>query len=487
MLYTAEQVRELDRITITGGYVSGIDLMERAGKAVWEDILASRPDIGSMLVVCGAGNNAGDGYIIARLVRESGKRVMLIALTDPKKLQGDALTAAKQFLEVGSVTNNIDMIKDGSADIIVDAILGTGIDREVSGTYKAAIELINERDVPVVAVDIPSGLNANNGKVMGCAIRAQRTVTFIGRKLGLYLGESAEYRGDLVYNDLGVPDDVYQGIEPCAELISSGLLQQFLTRRSRLAHKGHYGHVLVVGGDHGYAGAPRMCAEAAARAGAGLVSIATRREHAVAIPASRPELMAAAVEEAQDLKPLLERASIVALGPGLGQSPWSVAIFSRILDCGLPLVVDADALNLLAQEPHHRDNWILTPHPGEAARLLDMDIGEIQGDRLAAVKALQARYGGTVVLKGAGSLIASAKGQTLVCAEGNPGMASGGMGDVLTGLIAGLWAQLPEGKIAAALGVYVHARAADLCAQEGGERGMLATDLLPHVRHLVNP
>ena len=486
-LFSAEQVRELDRITIEGGHVTGIDLMERAGKAVWDKIIQTLPDTGSVLVVCGAGNNAGDGYVIARLAHDSGKEVVLVALADPEKLHGDALTAAKKFLETGSATDDIEMIKRSDADVIVDAILGTGLDREVSGTFGQAIELINQRDVPVFAVDIPSGLNADNGRVMGCTVRAQRTITFIGRKQGLYLGEAAEYRGKLEFNDLGVPDEIYQGMDTRVELLHPGYLQHYLSKRSRLAHKGHFGHVLVAGGDYGYAGAPRMCAEAAARTGAGLVSIATRPEHAVTIPASRPEVMAAAVAKGEDLSPLLERASVVALGPGLAQSRWSMAIFSRILDTSLPLVIDADGLNLLAHEPCNRDNWILTPHPGEAARLLGLNVNEIQQDRPAAVEAIQERYGGTVVLKGAGSLVASRNGRIIVCAEGNPGMASGGMGDVLTGIIAGLWAQHFDARTAAALGVYVHALAADRCADEGGERGMLATDLLRHVRQLINP
>jgi NAD(P)H-hydrate epimerase len=486
-LFSAKQVRELDRITIGQGHVTGMDLMERAGKAVWEKIIQAFPDIRSVLVVCGAGNNAGDGYVIARLAHESSKRVKLVALTDPEKLHGDALKAAEKYLAVGKVTDNLDAISDANTDVIVDAILGTGLDREVSGIFSQAIEFINQCNAPVFAVDIPSGLNANNGKVMGSAVHASRTITFIGRKLGLYLGEAPEYRGKLDFNDLGVPDEVYEGINTSCELMHPGYLSQFLPKRGRLAHKGDFGHVLVVGGDHGYAGAPRMCAEAAARAGAGLVSIATRKEHAVTIPAIRPELMATAVEEEQDLTPLLERASVVALGPGLAQTRWSMAMFSRILDTHLPIVVDADALNLLALEPHHRDNWILTPHPGEAARLLDQDVTAIQNDRLATVHALQARYGGTVVLKGAGSLIAYQHSRVIVSAEGNPGMASGGMGDVLTGIIAGLRAQKLEDTIAAALGVYIHAHAADLCAKDGGERGMLATDLMPYIRQLLNP
>ena len=257
--------------------------------------------------------------------------------------------------------------------------------------------------------------------------------------------------------------------------------------RSPTAHKGDFGHVLVIGGDRGMSGALRLAAEAALRVGAGLVSAATRAEHAASISVARPEIMSHGVESASALSLLLslrKGASVLAVGPGLGQGEWGRKLFSAVLESSLPMVVDADALNLLAVEPAHRDNWILTPHAGEAARLLGQTVEQVQADRISAAVALQQKYGGVVVLKGAGTLVADVTDEIAICSEGNPGMASGGMGDVLTGVIAGLLAQGCTLTEAAQQGVCLHAHAADLAAQEG-QRGLLASDLFPHLRRLM--
>lgn len=267
--------------------------------------------------------------------------------------------------------------------------------------------------------------------------------------------------------------------------LTDDMLRAWLPPRARASHKGDYGHVLVVGGDHGMVGAVRLAGEAAARTGSGLVSIATRAAHAAVSAAVRPELMCHGVECARDLRVLLQRASVVAIGPGLGQSAWAHDMLAAVLQMRLPRVVDADALNLLAQESMQCDHWVLTPHPGEAARLLDMTTKQVQADRLQAAQALQQRYGGVCVLKGAGTLVCTSESIS-ICEVGNPGMASGGMGDVLTGIIAGLLAQGLSLVDAACAGVYIHAKAGDRAAQEG-ERGLLASDVMPHLRKLVNP
>lgn len=267
--------------------------------------------------------------------------------------------------------------------------------------------------------------------------------------------------------------------------LTDSMLRAWLPPRARASHKGDYGHVLVVGGDHGMVGAVRLAGEAAARTGSGLVSIATRAAHAAVIAAVRPELMCHGVECARDLRVLLQRASVIAIGPGLGQSAWAHDMLAAVLQMRLPRVVDADALNLLAQEPMQCDHWVLTPHPGEAARLLGMTTKQVQADRLQAAQALQQRYGGVCVLKGAGTLVCTSE-SVAICEAGNPGMASGGMGDVLTGVIAGLLAQGLSLVDAACAGVYIHAKAGDRAAQEG-ERGLLASDVMPHLRKLVNP
>ena len=415
-------------------------------------------------VFCGAGNNAGDGYIVARLAFEAGLKVNVYSLSDPANLKGDALTAYQHYIEVkGSVIPfHAEQVID--ADVIVDALLGTGLDRPVTGLYALAIQAINKSPAPVVAVDNPSGLNADTGNVMGCAVKADCTVTLIGLKQGLFTGHAADYCGEISYASLAVPDVVFQAV-------SSSAFRVFkipLPRRDRCAHKGNYGHVLIVGGDCGYSGAARLAGEAALRVGAGLVSVATRIEHAGLMNLSRPELMCHGVETAGQLAVLLEKASVVVIGPGLGQSDWAKELFVATIKAQKPLIIDADGLNLLAHSPVTNSDWILTPHPGEASRLLSCSTAEIQRDRFAAVSAIQAKYGSIVVLKGAGTLIAS-EAEIAVSTTGNPGMASGGMGDVLAGVIAGLLAQGLPLKNAAQQGVYLHGLAADLAAEKTGK------------------
>jgi ADP-dependent NAD(P)H-hydrate dehydratase / NAD(P)H-hydrate epimerase len=274
-----------------------------------------------------------------------------------------------------------------------------------------------------------------------------------------------------------VPDDIFQQVLPSAVRVA----KIPLPRRDRCSHKGDYGHVLIVGGDRGYSGAARLAGEAALRVGAGLVSVATRAEHAGLMNLSRPELMCHGVNTADQLAVLLEKASVVVVGLGLGQSNWAKELFSTALNSQKKMVIDADGLNLLARSPVVNPDWILTPHPGEAARLLNCSTAEIQRDRFSSVLSLQAKYGGIVILKGSGTLIASGD-EIAVSTTGNPGMASGGMGDVLAGVIAGLLAQGLSLKNAAQQGVYNHGLAADLAAENDGERGLLASDLMPYLR-----
>jgi NAD(P)H-hydrate epimerase len=322
--------------------------------------------------------------------------------------------------------------------------------------------------------------------VLGAAVKADLTVTFIGAKQGLFTGEGLEYTGEVAFDALATPPALRLRETPSARLLPP--LQRGLPPRPRHAHKGLYGHALVVGGDRGYGGAVRMAAEAAARVGAGLVSAATHPEHAAFLALARPELMGHGVAMPADLAPLLERATAIALGPGLGRSAWSRALFAMVCHGPGPLLVDADGLNLLAESPQQREDWILTPHPGEAGRLLGVASAEIQRDRFAAARELQARYGGVVVLKGSGTLIAGPDAVPALCIAGNPGMASGGMGDVLTGLIGGLIAQGTEPGAAAALGVFLHGLAGDRLRPRFGDAGLLATDLLPELpaaRHFL--
>jgi hydroxyethylthiazole kinase-like uncharacterized protein yjeF len=486
-LYRAEDVRALDKIAIEDCGLGGMTLMDRAGAAAFSVLQTQWPAVKRITVVCGGGNNGGDGYIVAGLARAAGYEVTACHVLPLENLRGDARAAADKFIAGGKQPGPYTKSTLNQAELIVDALLGTGLDRAVGGELGAVINDINASGIPVMSLDIPSGLHADTGQIMGVAIRAEVTVTFIGLKQGLFTGTGPALAGKLFYSDLDVPPEIYTRVPPAAHRINYESEKKLLRRRNRTAHKGNFGHVLVVGGDSGYAGAARLAGEAAARVGAGLVSVATHGQHTAIISTARPELMAHAVETGAQLTPLMHRASCLALGPGLGQSDWSSQLFAMIMESRLPLVVDADALNLLAADPMRRDNWILTPHPGEAARLLGCASAAVQANRFGAARDLQGRFGGVVVLKGSGTLIIDANQEMAVCDGGNPGMASGGMGDVLTGTIAGLVAQghtLPE---AARLGVCVHAAAGDAAAAENGERGLLAGDLMPWLRRLINP
>jgi NAD(P)H-hydrate epimerase len=482
--YSAAQVRELDRRAIAGG-IAGHALMQRAAAAAWRELLWRWPKAQRIAVFCGPGNNGGDGYEIARLARAAGCDVRVWEVG--KAAAGDAATARQAWSAAGGAVQAYAGEPLEPADVIVDAIFGIGLTRAPQGVAQAAILAIDaarDRGAGVIAVDVPSGLDADRGRAPGDAVRADLTVTFIGAKLGLYTGAGPDYAGRIVLDDLQVPDAVYADVPALADALQPASLAGLLPRRARTAHKGAMGHVLLVGGDEGMAGAVLMAARAALRGGAGLVSVATRGVHAPLLAAAQPELMCHSVEDPRGLRALLERATVLAVGPGLGRSDWSRALLSHALNAPQPLVLDADALNGLAEEPTRRDDWILTPHPGEAARLLGVSSRAVQDDRVAATAELQKRYGGVCVLKGAGTLVG---GMALaLCPFGNPGMASGGMGDVLCGLIAGILAQGLGPEAAARAGVLAHALAGDRAAARG-ERGLMPSDLLAELRPLLNP
>ncbi len=486
-LYRAAQVRALDRIAIDEFSIPGIKLMNRAGAAAFAILRSRWSQARRIVVVCGGGNNGGDGFVVARLAHEVGLEVTVSLLAEARSLKGDALQAYEAMMATGIEPQAFTPDALSDADLIVDAMLGTGLDRDVKGGWRDAIVAINGTAMPVLALDIPSGLNADTGAVMGIAIHAATTISFIGVKQGMLTAAGADRCGDLLFDDLQLPAAVYQKVVPSAQRIDPRLRSELLPRRSRSTHKGDCGHVLLIGGAPGMSGAVRMAGEAALRSGAGLVSIATAPAHAAVINLTRPELMVHAVDGAGALSALINKADVIAIGPGLGRSQWGIMMLDKVLRCDTPLVVDADALNLLAIEPYMRDDWVLTPHPGEAARLLNIATAEVQADRFFAADALQRRYGGVVVLKGCGSLVVDQDGAVALCDAGNPGMASGGMGDLLTGVIAALIAQGLSLADAARLGVWLHAAAADRATGPGqGERGLLASDLMPHLRKLVN-
>ncbi len=491
LLYTAAQTRELDRLAIEEHGLSSNILMERAGEAAFSLMRASWPQARCIEVFCGTGNNGGDGFVLARLAHESGLEIRVFQVGDSNKLQGDALAAMQRLQGAGITPTTFTGQRPADADLIVDGLLGTGIYGEISTEYRKAVEVINGASAPVLALDLPSGLNADSGTVSGVAVQADHTLSFIGLKQGLLTGEAVQLCGELHFSDLNVPKLLYTQQPAAARRLDYARLKKCLSLRPRHAHKGDAGHVLVIGGEQGMSGAVRLAGEAALRSGAGLVSIATRQSHAALISSSRPELMCHGVEQAQDLEKLAAGATVIVIGPGLGKSDWAEEMLNYVVACGKPLLLDADALNIIASgalpEVMLRGaNWVLTPHPGEAARLLGQDVQQVQADRFAAARALLEKYAGVCVLKGAGTLVATDEGIG-VCNAGNPGMASGGMGDVLSGIIGALIAQGLDCPVAAQLGVCLHAQAADLAVKTVGERGLLASDLMPVIRRLANP
>ncbi|MGQ0428769.1 MAG: NAD(P)H-hydrate dehydratase [Gammaproteobacteria bacterium] len=484
-VYSAAQVRAMDRRAIEREGIPGYTMMQRAGAAALECLRRSWPAVRRLLVVCGAGNNGGDGYVLARVAQAAGFEVTVAALVDPPRLVGEAAKAFEDFSTAGGRHVSFSKTLLAGKALVVDALLGTGLDRPVAGGMRDCIEAVNASGLPVLALDVPSGLDADSGHVRGAAIAAARTITFVGLKAGLYLGEAREHMGTLEFAGLGVPASVCEGMVPVLRRMDASLLAAALPRRRRGAHKGEHGRVLIVGG-HAMAGAARLAGEAALRTGAGLVAIATSTASAAAIVGRRPELICHAATTASKLRPLLRPADALAIGPGLGLDRRAMHLLDATLAAGKPTVVDADALTLAAKRPRRRAHWILTPHPGEAARLLDSKTAAVQRDRLSALVAMRKRYGGTCVLKGAGTLVSSASGAPWVCDRGNPGMATAGAGDVLTGVIAALAAGGAEPELAAAAGVLLHAIAGDRAAA-GGERGVIAGDLVAELRRAVQP
>jgi hydroxyethylthiazole kinase-like uncharacterized protein yjeF len=489
-LYRAAKVREFDRIAIEDHGIPGFELMRRAGRAAFGLLRSNWPEASRIAVFCGAGNNGGDGYIVAARAAQLGLDVRLYMLVAAERLQGDARSAYQLALEAGVEPRSWDGDSLADSDVIVDGLLGTGISGAVREDYGRVIAAINQAALPVLALDIPSGLSSDTGVVLGVAVRATATISFIGLKQGLLSGDGRACVGQLHFDDLAVPAEVLQSLELDCMRLDVQDLQHYLPPRSRSAHKGHCGHVLVIGGDHGMGGAAALAARAAGRSGAGLVSLATRPEHIPGVMAQAPEVMSYGVNSGQELEPLLQRPSVIVIGPGLGRQAWGEQMLQKAWAAGKPMIVDADALNIISEgrvvSDARRNDWIITPHPGEAARLLGRPVREVQGDRFAAVAQLQSQYGGAAVLKGSGSLIADGASALALCPYGNPGMASGGMGDVLSGIAGGILAQGLGIGDSARLAVLLHAQAADMAAAADGERGLLASDLLPWIRRLVN-
>ncbi|MGE9551249.1 bifunctional ADP-dependent NAD(P)H-hydrate dehydratase/NAD(P)H-hydrate epimerase [Erwinia amylovora] len=484
-VWPVEAMAQLEREGADALGLTLFELMQRAGEAAFSRLRALWPDTQHWLVLCGHGNNGGDGFIVARLAQSAGLTVTVVACEGAKPLPEEARQAREAWLAAGGVIHDPSIQWPEQVEVIVDALLGTGLNRAPKEPYRPLIDRANAHPAAVFAVDIPSGLVAANGTAPGAVISADHTLTFIALKPGLLTGMARDYVGTLHYHGLSLDPWLDSQTAPFARYDASYLTHWFKPRRPT-SHKGDHGKLVIIGGDHGTAGAIRMTGEAALRAGAGLVRVLTHKENVTPLLTARPELMVQELST-QAIDDALEWADVIVIGPGLGQGEWGKKALQRVDNSHKPMLWDADALNLLAISPDKRQNRIITPHPGEAARLLNVKASEIESDRLHSAERLAKRYGGVVVLKGAGTLIASEGGELAFADVGNAGMATGGMGDVLSGIIGSLLGQKLSLYDAACAGCVAHGAAAEEVSKRFGTRGMLATDLFSGLYLFVNP
>lgn len=486
-LYDIAGLRRIEAQAIARLGGEGFELMRRAGAAGWRFLLDQWPDARRIVVVCGPGNNGGDGYVLALYALEAGREVCVVHAEAHAPRSALAMRAHAGFVGSGGRVA-VAGERLPACDLVVDAVFGIGFHGAPDADAAAMIDAIVAAGVDVLALDVPSGVDASCGDVPGIAVQATWTLQFIAAHAGLATGAALDHVGRVATATLDLEPVDFDGVPATAWQLQAAALHALLPVRARTAHKGKAGHVLVVGGNHGMGGACVLAAEAALRAGAGLVSVATRAEHVAPLLARRPEAMVHAVADAAALPPLLSAADVCAIGPGLGRDAWAAGLFRATIHGGQALVLDADALNILAAGPRGLPaDVVLTPHPGEAARLLGQEVGDVQRDRIRAARALAARFDCVVVLKGAGSVVAAPDGRLWSIAAGNPGMAVGGMGDALTGIVAALRAQGLAAAEAAATGALLHAVAGDRAAAAGGARGLLPVDLIDALRDTGNP
>jgi NAD(P)H-hydrate epimerase len=499
-VYLATEVANNEAQLATNKGISLYQLMEQAGAAVVQCIEQTSRSVEHALIFSGKGNNGGDGYVIARLLAEQFHcTVDVVILATADAIIGDAATALKQLRqaqaqhqinchfisEEAQLTCLLAQLSKNKHEVIVDALLGTGFKGKVSPLFAQAIRWVNQQSAVVYSVDLPSGLNANTGTVGDVCIHANYTVTFIGVKRGLVTAKAAEYVGELYFAGLGLNQSLAELIQPTIFLQGEQALPH-LGERAASSHKGSIGLAVTIGGNLGMPGAIRLASESALRCGAALVAICCQSQHQLLLATARPEFMFAP-SNANDLSysSFYDKAKVLLIGPGLGRDTWAEALAQLVFETDVLRVVDADALYFVAKHKAYASNWVLTPHPGEAATLLNCQVADIEADRYQAVKAIAQQYGGICVLKGAGSLISDGK-RIFVNTSGNAGMASGGMGDVLSGVITALVMQMPDIFDATRLAVYLHGKAADIIAQQQGARGILASDLFKPLQFLVN-
>jgi len=505
---TAHTMQELDNRAITEFGIPGLTLMERAGQACVTEIISGFGQSGRAFVLAGKGNNGGDGFVIARLLLAEGWNVTVLILAERQQISGDAAINLEMLPEsviaycndpVHLPTLYCEAIIQ--ADLIIDALFGTGLRSDLTGIYHEAIELMNNSERPILAVDIPSGIHGTTGRPLGSAVHADITVAFAFAKLGHVLYPGAEYTGRLVVADIGIPAEL-MGITPGYDFMNRTTVCPLLQRRDRQAHKGTYGHSLIIAGSTGKTGAAALSANSAMRAGSGLVTLAVAESIHAILEIKTTEVMTVPLADAGSgyltssavpvLEKLLTGKAAVAIGPGIGRRPGTIALVQALIETvELPLVLDADALNALSEDLallHRKKSKtvILTPHPGEMSRLVGTSIPDVEAIRISVAQEFARRYDVYLVLKGARTIIASPAGTVAINGSGNPGMASGGMGDVLTGILVSLVGQGYSAWDACRLGVFIHGHAADLVARDKGEIGINATDvleMLPYAYH----
>lgn len=488
-LYSAETVRKIDQTAIAALKNNALKLMNRAGMAAFDELVESFGQPSLITVFCGSGNNAGDGYILAARAAQKRIPVRVVELSKTEKFSEETLCARQYALDNNVTLIDFDSNLEIQEGVIVDCLLGIGYQGKLRKPFDKAIKIINAAELPVLSMDIPSGLNADTGAVEDNAVSADLTVTFVAAKPGLFTGKGPAFCGEVIYHSLDIAEHLYEQYQPSAILLDLYELLELMPDFVGDEYKNQRGHCMIIGGDHGYGGAAAMAAEASLRVGSGLTSVATQPQHVSNILARCPEIMACGVISGQQLEPWLDKPSVLVVGPGLGRSAWSEQLLQKAVAAGLPMVLDADALNILADGRVVKSTdhtWVLTPHAGEAARLLNTTVAEIEVDRFSAVQKIQEKYNAVVLLKGPGTLIAGANQIIKVCPYGNPGMATAGMGDLLSGIIGGLIAQGLSLQEAAELGCCLHSAAADKLVEDVGLRGIAASDLLPYLHKLLN-
>ena len=498
----SQQMREADRQTIDEIGLPSIVLMENAGRQAVAAMEAAFEDLGTskVAVLCGRGNNGGDGFVVARTLAQRGIESTVFLLGSVADVRGDARTNLEILGRVGltvvEITNaqewELHFTEISECDLIVDAIVGTGFRGPLTGLLETVVADVNGLGVPVVSIDVPTGLSADTHEIEGEAIEASMTVTLAAPKIPLVLPPADAYAGDLVIADIGVPASLIEELDgPWIELLARERMREIVPNRAADSHKGDFGRVLVIAGSVGRTGAAHLAALGALRSGAGLVTIATPRSCLPTIAAMMPEYMTEPLEETSAgtvdfaaLDRVLDMdADVIALGPGLGRDPSTVAFVTGIVErSGVPLVIDADAINAFAGDPDRlagRDgvDMIITPHPGEMARLLGVSIEQVQSDRIEHAREFATTHRLHVVLKGHRTIVAGPEGRTFINLTGNPGMATGGTGDLLTGMIAAWFAQILDAEAACKLAVYLHGTAGDLAEADEGDTALVATDI----------